>query len=328
MTPLFTVFLNYSINVMEMYARTIRTATKADFKDPAERAEARRAFAGLLMTTGSLAGAGGLPLMGIFFSAATMLSDDEDDADTVVRTWMANAVGEDLAYALFYGAPAAFGVNMQTRVGQHDIMPFTRQLTANKSLDEMSAADFMSNTSAALGTALGITNAIPKAYDWAVNGDMAAGDAVIRGLPAAIRGPAKAMHGYYDLDGNPIPGEGGPMDMLVQSMGFTPTTRHEQLTLAFSAAHREARLSKAQHRITRFWAHAIADGDEAEAAEWEAEARKWNEKYPQRPIRVAQAVRRLEERRAIYALEKLGTPLTDRQRIELQPLIDALKLPE
>jgi hypothetical protein len=87
-------------------------------------AEAKRFFAGMMLTHGLLAGVKGLPIIGGLAWLVSMMidaADDEDDPEynpwEETRLGLAEFVGNDIASMLIYGAPRGVGIDTHGRLG-------------------------------------------------------------------------------------------------------------------------------------------------------------------------------------------------------------------
>ena len=328
MTPLFSTFQNYNVMLMEKYARHAMQWADKDL-EPEMRAEARRAITGMLLTAASLAGVAGLPLASAVMAGAQALSGSDDDIDASIRSWANQTFGHDVGTALVRGLPSAAGVDVSNTMGQQGILPFSYTMFSGKSLGQMSATDFLKGMSPVLGTGLGVVQLVPNTYNWIANGDGTAANAMVQGLPGALRGVGRDVIGNRDASGMPIPGNNSASDIIMQAAGLTPADREEQLFASFAARDKQQRITAKAAAIRTGMIHAMDEGDSEAVAQWRQQAAEFSQQYPLQPNifkSVQEGAKKIQAKKAFYANTNLGNYMTPRQMLINKALNDSLGL--
>ncbi len=339
-TPLISTFMYYNTLVIEAYARHMRDIRDEMFKPmmagesaTPEGKRALKAFTGMLLTTASVAGTMGLPFMSLISMALNFMMGDDDkpyDFDESMREFGGEWFGKTGGLAFNHGLPSLVGLDMYARAGQQGTMPFTRFLTDHRNLHEMPADVLLGDLSPVLGTVAGIGMAAPKIYDWIANNDMAAGTAVIRAMPAALRGLATAAHGYYDTKGTEIPNQNTALENAAQILGYPPEWRLEQQFQTATVKERINQLNRYGTAVKRNWVLALQDGNTEKAAEFQT---KWQEFVAKNPDvnpnpGIAEAIKKANMDRMFYKMTGSGVRMTPAQMQQHLGVTQYLNLPE
>jgi hypothetical protein len=252
-TPLFTAFMNYSLQTMQQISRTVHDGLFSQDQSPAgiqRGKEARREFAGLMATTGMISGALGLPFANVFAGVYNTLTNDNNDPQDIrmsAQTFLADHLGHTAAGVISHGIPSALGVDTST-FGLQNLLPGSDFL-ASRALFKDRLEDLQQNASGpALSGAVNIAQGVSKIAD----GYVAKGvEALLpSGLKPYFKAYELAQHGYTDSKGNPSPlGAASRWDIGLQAAGFNSSKRAEQLENQDFAINRDARQKLAQQQV-------------------------------------------------------------------------------
>ena len=288
------LFKQYSQNMIYMLARNAYQAVKA--LKPQERAEARKALAGLLVTHAAAAGVLGLPLVGMLLSAASFIGGDDDepwDAETALRNVLADTFGQKPAEVMARGLSRLTPWDISGRVGLDKlIFPDVQEGLEGQKFYEAAAVG-------ALGPVAGIGLNVAKGMGEIGKGEWARG--IEDMMPAALRGPMKALRygreGAIDKTGVPIKEEVGVAGLAGQVLGFSPS----EVRLASEVKGAVLKADKAvEHRragLLRQYAQAVINGDTDHAQEVRAEIQVFNQKQRERAISNGNLMQSVRNRR-------------------------------
>lgn len=309
------LFKQYAQNMVYTFSRQAYLSMKG--LTPQERAQARRALSGLLVTHALGAGVLGLPLVGTLLSIASFIgsSDDEPwDAETALRNVLADAIGQKPAEVLARGLSRLTPWDVSGRVGLDKlIFPDVREGVQGAELAE----SFMS---AALGPVAGIgVNALKGAQDIA-DGHW------LRGLeemmPAALRGPLKAARyaheGAVDKSGIVIREDVGAAALAGQALGFSPSDVRLASEARGAIFEQDQRLQRRRQTLMRQYAMAAMAGDQEGQQDARGHIARFNEKNPERritPAHLRQSVRN-RRKRIEQAEEGVYLPKSRRDALE------------
>jgi len=187
-------------------------------------------------------------------------SDDPYDAVTAYRGWLASVFGEQLAEMLARGGPRAFlGMDWATRAGLQDLLPGTRFLADRRTLkDQLESGAFNM-----LGPAVSAGRDVAVGLGHVLDGRVM--DGLIEMTPLALRGPLKAVktaqQGYTTATGNQLPLEVENWDLLVQSLGFTPSKKAEQSEVNFAFKTRDMLVKQTKAKLSNQFYRAYEQGE-------------------------------------------------------------------
>jgi hypothetical protein len=290
-TPIATSFNQYSFQVLEKLYRDMYDAFSSrrpgedDTQFAARRSEARTfLFSHAAMLT-VLAGSLGLPFATVAAAAANSLKDlfDDDDqpADVVAayRNYLSQMLGKDAAEVLARGVPRALGFDMSARVGEQNILPFSRFLSDRRKWED-TFPELMADLA---GSPFGMVGNVAVGLREMANGNTLEGMQTL--LPTALRNVTAAYRmterGYTDTrTGQALPMEAGARDVLTQLIGFAPAELAEYREARVAQASREGIIGRQATNIRTNIAKAIEGGDAAAAREWIARAREFDANNP------------------------------------------------
>lgn len=274
------LFKQYGQNMVYTLSRNAYQSIKGT---DAEKAEARKALAGLLTSHAMAAGVLGLPMVTTLLAAASMIGGDDDepwDAKVALQNMLADAFGQKPAEVLAHGLSRLTPWDISGRVGlDRLIFPDVQEGLEGQRLAESAMA-------AALGPVAGIGVNVLKGAQHMSEGRYAIGLEAM--LPSALRAPVKALRyaeeGVQDKSGISILDEVSPAAVAGQALGFSPSAaRNAQDGKSAILAHDRALGERRQELLTKI-ARATMAKDEEAKAEAREEIKRFNEKNPGRRI--------------------------------------------
>jgi hypothetical protein len=271
------LFKQFGQNMLYTLARQTYQSIKGETKE--ERREARRAISAILAMHATFAGALGLPMVGMLLSVASWMGGDDDDpwdAEVALRNYLAEASNPTISNMLMKGAPRGIGVDISSRVGINNLLlPDVQEGLEGKKWWDSAA-------SAALGPIGGIGANVAKGAQEISEGHNLRG--VESMLPVFLKNFAKAYRyadeGVQDKTGVSILDEVDSMDLLIQSMGFSPAdvrTANEGKSAIYQY---DRKLSERRSRLMTLWSRAKMLDDQQEMDEIWEEIQGFNEKNP------------------------------------------------
>ena len=237
--------------------------------DPDIRKIARKQLAYFMVTTGSLAGVAGLPLMGAAAAIYDMFADDdEDDFEAMMRKLLPGTVYDGLANELL-------GVDIASRVSMNSLL--YRQPFIDKDQSR-----FYTLIEQLGGPVVGVGLSVERGYDLLQEGE------VQRGLeamaPAAMRNISKfqrfSTEGANTMRGNPIVDDINPYNSFMQLLGFAPADYVENLKINSSERRRQNVVDKRRRKLMRLHNMAKTEGDREEIREVRKKIREFNQSLP------------------------------------------------
>lgn len=310
-TPLFVGFQQFDIQMTEMMARNfikLRSGSKA------EQIEAAKVLGGVAGMTSLMAGALGLPFMGLaagISNAVTSLFQDNNDtppdAQLAVRHFIGNFVGGGKAEeVLSRGLPRLLDLDMSTRAGFQDLAPFTPFLEDRRKMDDRikdHAFDFLGpSIGAAAGVATGAYALTQGDYPKFIN------DA----LPAFARNLGKSyrLANYgYETEGsnNQIPiAAPSAWNILAQAAGFQSSARAEQSEASFTYNTNQQLLERRQQFLRNEMYRAFDHGDYDKLADVMQENVKFAMQHPQFHASIREGLQQRMQERAVGAATGTG----------------------
>jgi len=307
-------FHNYTYQLIEKMYREMTTAFTRPGTTKEERAAARRWMGGHLAAVGFLAGTAGMPIASVIFAAidalANQLGDDKDkpyDVQTAWRNFLSDSLGKGVGEVIARGAPRAIGADFSGRVGEQNILPFSKLLT-----DKANWRDSINNyLASAAGAPVSMLGNLIEGTSTALDGDVLTG--MKQTLPVALKGPIEAMRmttdGYVDRAGNKMPMSAGANDVMMQFLGITPAEKAEYTEESQAAKNRLKGISREASALRRRLAVAIESGDRESAVELLREARRFDQAHPTHAIlgSLSNTIRQRARARAVSDI--YGTPL-------------------
>lgn len=241
-----------------------------------DRKLARIGLRNFLISTGVMAGAGGMPMMGAFGMIYNMLrDDDEDDFESALRKF----TGEGI-----YGGAAneLLGIDVANRISLNSLL--YRPPLVDK--DQSPLWTFAEQIG---GPVLGITlsglRGGGEVWQGFADGDM---QGVKRGaetvVPAAIRNFSKGIRFYNEgattRRGDPITEDINAYNAIMQGLGFAPQAYIQQLEFNKNARRREEAVSSRRTKLLRRRNMALRNGDREGVQEADRLIKRYNEGLP------------------------------------------------
>ena len=288
---------------------------------PEIKREARARFVGTMGMTGIFAGSTGL--WGFSSAAAVVnavmngLGDDDEepfDFELEYMNWASETFGKNLGMFMTRGAGNAAGVDLHSRVSLDDM--WFRD--GRKNTDEATALqEFLVSM---LGPTAGIAVNAARAVDLYNQGH--ADRAIEAVSPGFIKQPLVAARyareGVNTLKGDPLAQDIGPMDLLMQSLGFRPAEIAEiQYYNITKKGQEQAILKERQNLLNLFGISFIANDADANEKAFE-KIMKFNDKHPSSAIPARSLIKSIKERATKAAKAQHGLHIDKR----LQGLID------
>jgi hypothetical protein len=288
---------------------------------PEIKREARARFVGTMGMTGIFAGSTGL--WGFSSAAAVVnavingLGDDDEepfDFELEYMNWASETFGKNLGMFMTRGAGNAAGVDLHSRVSLDDM--WFRD--GRKNTDEATALqEFLVSM---LGPTAGIAVNAARAVDLYNQGH--ADRAIEAVSPGFIKQPLVAARyareGVNTLKGDPLAQDIGPMDLLMQSLGFRPAEIAEiQYYNITKKGQEQAILKERQNLLNLFGISFMANDADANEKAFE-KIMKFNEKHPSSAIPARSIIKSIKERATKSAKAQHGLHIDKR----LQGLID------
>ncbi|MGE8319074.1 MAG: PLxRFG domain-containing protein [Comamonas sp.] len=290
------LFKQYGQNMVYTFARNALQALKG--ATPEDRAQARKALAGLLTTHAMAAGVLGLPMVTTLLAAASMIGGDDDepwDAKVALQNLLADTFGQKPAEVLAHGLSRLTPWDISARVGLDKlIFPDVQEGLEGQRLGESAMA-------AALGpvAAIGI-NAL-KGLQEMSHGRYQLGLEAM--APSVLRGPLKAFRynneGVKDKTGIVVQDEVDAAALLGQAAGFSPSSVRNAYEGKSAVVGLDRALQARRSSLVERFAMAAMAKDEEGKTEAREAIRHFNEKNPDRrilPMQLAQSVRAREKR--------------------------------
>ena len=237
--------------------------------DPETRKIARSQLAYFMITTGSLAGVAGLPLMGAAGAIYDMFADDdEDDFEAMMRKLLPGTLYDGLANELL-------GVDIASRVSMNSLL--YRQPFIDKDQSR-----FYTLIEQLGGPVVGVGLSVERGYDLLQEGE------VQRGLeamaPAAMRNISKfqrfSTEGANTMRGNPIVDDINPYNSFMQLLGFAPADYVENLKINSSERRRQNAVDESRRRLLRRHNMAKTQGDREAVRKIREDIREFNQSLP------------------------------------------------
>ena len=241
-----------------------------------DRKLARVGLRNFLISTGVMAGAGGMPMMGTFGVIYNMLrDDDEDDFESALRKFTGEGIYGGLANELL-------GIDVANRISLNSLL-------YRPPLVEKDQSPLWTFAEQIGGPVLGITlsglRGGGEARQGFVDGDM---QAVRRGVetvvPAAIRNFLKGIRFYNEgattRRGDPITEDINAYNAAMQALGFAPQAYIQQLEFNKNARRREEAVSSVRTKLLRRRNMALRNGDREGVQEADRLISKYNEGLP------------------------------------------------
>lgn len=242
-----------------------------------DRKLARIGLRNFMISTGVMAGAGGMPMMGsIGFIVNMLKDDDEDDFESSLRKF----TGEGI-----YGGAAneLLGIDVANRISLNSLLyrpPFVKKedqspiWTLAEQLGGPVVGISVSTLRGGMEFVEGFTDSDPQA--------MRRGSETV--LPASIRNVLKAYRfgteGATTRRGDPITEDINVYNVIMQAAGFAPQSYIQQLEFNKNARRREEAVSSRRTKLLRRRNMALRNGDREGVQEAERLIQKYNDNLP------------------------------------------------
>jgi hypothetical protein len=306
MTPLATQFMKYTAMLNEKLYREVHAAVGGD-------AEAQRFLLGHLAMTTVFAGTLGLPFASVFASTYDRLKDwvapdgQPSDIQASYRNFLADMLGKGPAEIIARGTPRAAGVDLSTRVGEQDILPFSKFISDRRDLKD-SLKDLESR---AWGAPSSMMLNVATGAQRVAQGDLEGGFRQM--LPLGLAGMVKAYQmtdqGFTDAKGNVLPMEPSTRDILAQAVGFNPAPNAEYNEARFDQQQRSGILARQATQMRSSIVDALMGGDHAKAHELISQAVDFDKANPSYSVLrgIEGSIKRRSQAQAVS--QKFATPL-------------------
>lgn len=321
-TPLLTQFMQYSAQVTEkLYSEIHDAVGRARPGETTEQTAARKAasrtfLAGHLTAVTALAGTLGLPFASVFATVVEKMFGSADqplDATAAYRNFLASILGSDAAEVLSRGLPRAVGIDLSSRTGEQDLLPFSKLLGDRRSWREAISSTLGRSAGAAPDMLLNVADAGGQFS----NGDILGGMKSL--VPVAFKGPVEAYRmtekGYIDTKGNKLPMTPGASAVLTQLLGFSPAEKAEYSEARQDQTSRRLTLTDRANTLRQGIIRAMVGGDMDRAKELISDAQSFDEANPSFAVvpSLAGALQRQQQSAAkARALSSpLGVPIND-----------------
>jgi hypothetical protein len=286
-TPMFTQFMSYSVQVTEkLYSEIMSAVGKARIGETPEQtakraSEARTFLVGHLTAVTALAGTLGLPLASVFAAVIERLvgsSDEPYDATAAWRNFLAHVFGQDTAEVISRGLPRALGFDISARVGEQDLLPFSRLISDKRSWRESVEGYF----GRAIGASPSMLLNVAEGGEMLAQGDIVGGAKAM--LPVALKGPVEAYRmttdGYVDTKGNKLPMSPGAAAILWQLVGFSPAEKAEYSEARGDQMARRGQVTRRAGQLRNAILDAAMSGNGDAAAEAVRKAQEFDADNP------------------------------------------------
>lgn len=310
-TPLATKFMQFQAQLSEKLFREIYDSIKGE--TPESRKQARGYLKGHLAAMTVLAGTLSLPAMTLaatIFDRLKDLFDDDEEPSNIradYRNWLAQTLGPDAGEIIAHGGFRAAGFDISNRIGEQDIVPFSRFLADRRAFKD-SIPDLATRT---WGAPFSLVRNVLEGGEKVASGDMAGG--LSRMLPNGLAGPAKAVRlyngGYLDEAGNRVPMEPGPFDVALQLFGLNPSRAAEMSEARNDQRQRRGELQRNGSNLANQIVTALEGGDRDTARSLIERATRFDQANPTAAILPSLGDRIARRRRLTAVAGATGSPL-------------------
>lgn len=309
-------FRKYQQGMLYLIGASFNDAFRGKGETDAEtkriKREARRTLIGMFATTGMLAGAVGMPLVGtvaaVINAVANARGDDDEpyNLEVELRNYFHDLYGKEVSDAIMLGLPTLINTDLSRRVGLGTIadpLPFAR---SKRTVDDTAGSYLF----AASGPAMDMT---ANMFDGMIQ--MAGGD-VAKGLEKVI--PVKAVansirayrfndEGMTDRNGNIIqPAEKfDAWDLTLRAMGFQSMKESDYYSGNEAIQTAKTAVTDKRNALIRNYANAVVKGEDVTEAR--AEIAAFNQRNPTKGLRIE----RSGMLRAVQARRKMTTERND-----------------
>jgi hypothetical protein len=274
---------------------------------------AAKFLAGHLAMTTVFAGMLGLPFATVMASAYDRLHDLFDQGDepsdimASFRNGLADMFGKGAAEVIARGTPRLAGVDLSTRVGEQDILPFSKFIADRRdlkdSLKDLESRAWGAPSSMMLNMATGAQRV--------AQGDLVGGfrQMLPLGLSSMVKAYQMTDKGYTDSKGNVLPMTPSAQSILAQAVGFNPAPNAEYNEARSDQMNRVGLLQRRSALLRNQIVSAMIDGDQGQAKELINQAIEFDRANPAYGVLrgVEGGIKRRREAQAISS--HFGTPM-------------------
>ncbi len=291
-------------------------------ESPEVKREARARFVGTMGMTAIFAGSTGLWGFSTVAAVANavmngLAGDDEEepfDFELEYTNWAINTFGKNFGMFMARGAGNAAGIDLHSRVSL-DGMWFR---DGRKNLDEAEA--WQQRLVDLLGPTVGLTVNAARAVDLYNQGHV---DRAIETVsPGFLKQPLiaarYAREGVQTLKGDPLVESVGPMDLLMQSLGFRPALIAEIQYYNITKKGQEQEILKERTNLLNLFAISFMSNDSDTNEVAFEKMMKFNAKHPTKSIPADSIVKSIKDRMKKSAMTDHGLHIDKK----LQGLID------
>lgn len=306
-------FKQYPLGMAYRLARDFRDSLPGILKNDnitdAQRGQAQKQFAGLLLRSFMYAGAVGLPaawLAEAGVNAAFGTKDKPFDAREALHSYLQKEMGRSVADAITYGpASALTGASLSAGASYSDLLYKTPQ-----NWHEMDTGEkVMDAVEQALGPAFGALINAAHGFDIGMKGNPERGLEHV--LPPAVTGPVKAARlgtqGALNLRGQKVmsPDELGDgwskslgvspdairyKNLFLQAAGFTPQVLSDRYAQNSVMAAMQKQILKRKADLEQDFSDAALSGDQDKEQQVEKEVSAFRQAHPGVPINLSKSV--------------------------------------
>lgn len=305
------LFKQFAQNMIYTIGRQAYLSVQGE--SPEVKKQARKTFAGLMVTHAMGAGVLGLPLVAPLLAVASAIGGDDDepwDAEVALRNMLADTFGPKASEVIAKGLSRLTPWDISGRVGLDSlIFPDVQEGIEGQRWAESFATGM-------LGPVIGMGVNAAKAAQSLGDGNYQR--ALEEFMPVMPRSSVKAYRywteGDKDKTGVVVKDEVGLAGVLGQVAGFSPSEVRLAREGRSAVLDQDRRLGERRSELLAQYAHAAMRGD-AEGKQKAADAiRAFNEKNPTRRITVPQMMQsvRNRQRRIDQAQDGVYLPRTRR----------------
>ncbi|TFZ81170.1 PLxRFG domain-containing protein, partial [Candidatus Macondimonas diazotrophica] len=308
LTPVALQFHQYSFQALgRLITETYNAFSRSQGVTDEQRAEAQRFLKSHVAAITLLAGTMGLPFMTVAARLSDMLcemfGDQPCDTKASLRNFTHDVFGADIEPIVSRGILRVIGGDLSSRVGEADLLPFSRFLADRRTLDEKLRDPLLSISGATGGMLSNIVSGAQKVAD----GDWLGGVQAM--MPTALRGPVKAYSlstkGFTDNSGVTLPMEPTATDKLVALLGIQPGKEADFMQASRAQRQRTSILSRELSVIRKNIVKAIEQQDREKLREWGRKAAEFQQANP--TVDIMQGVTSsLRQRQRMSALSTVG----------------------
>ncbi len=259
------LFKRYGVSMYYLLGKLANTAIRGS---DADKKLARNQLIGIYGSTGLLAGVAGMPLFGTVMGVADLfLDDEEEDAESIVRSYLGGGV--------YRGAlNATLGVDVASRISLSDLI--FRMPRINRDQSALWTA-----IEAVGGPVIGVSLGMERGAKLIMEGEVQRGTEQL--LPASLRNLLKA--GRYSEEGaltlrrDPIMEDIGAGHIFAQALGFAPSEYIYQLERNAILKKVDRSIVEKRTKLLKKLYIAIRTGDTDERSQAIEDMREFNKRH-------------------------------------------------